>query len=93
MTSQTVRPIGRREGGDFFTPSPLGNDGGLILVFCLLFLRFRVGGSFRSGMQSPTGAGRSHDPLARGIPDIFIPRGCIRDGCLTSCARGMKIPE
>ena len=30
---------------------------------------------------------RSHDPLARGIPDIFIPRGCIRCGYLTSRAR------
>ena len=27
----------------------------LILVVCLLFLCFRVGGSFRSGVQPPTG--------------------------------------
>ena len=36
---------------------------------------------------------RSPAPLARGIPDIFIPRDCIHRGHSTSRPRGMKIPE
>ena len=36
---------------------------------------------------------RSPDPLAREIPDIFIPRGCIRSAHSAPRPRGMKIPE
>ena len=38
----------------------------LLIVFCLLFLCPRVGGSFRSGVQPPTGSSNLPDRLEVG---------------------------
>ena len=45
----------------------------------------------RSGVAPPTGTIHPRPPVV--IPDIFIPRGWVRGGYLTSRPRGMKIPE
>ena len=55
-TPDRHRPTGTRAGGNPRLGAPAM---GLLIdccFFCLLFTCFRVGGSFRSGVQPPTGA-------------------------------------
>ena len=48
----------------------------LILVVCLLLLCFRVGGSFRSGVQPPTGSRSEVQPP---IGSRFGSKGRLKD--------------
>ena len=77
--------------------SPLSRHSGIFIPPALhsgiANLRWRNENVRNLRRQAVGGFRRSHNPLAREIPDIFIPRDCIRCGYLTPRPRGMKIPE